>query len=133
MPPPSTRSSPALTIKMREARRFARVKKLMTHIPFPGEMSIALGSNVTGCRGLVKKNQFCAGAHPGTPGSFVVLKFHEPTDQPVVYIETMAGDLYPESQKDISSVILAFDRLRAMGLGPDDSAKLIQQAAKELT
>ncbi len=76
---------------------------------------------------------FAVGAHPGTPGSFVVLKFHEPTDQPVVYIETMAGDLYPESQKDITGVILAFDRLRAMALGPDDSAKLIQRAAKELS
>lgn len=76
---------------------------------------------------------FSVGAHPGTPGSFVVLRFAEPTDQPVVYIETMAGDLYPESQKDISGVILAFDRLRAMALSPDDSVKLIQQAARELT
>ncbi len=76
---------------------------------------------------------FAVGAHPGTPGSFVVLKFPESTDQPVVYIETMAGDLYPESQEHINGVILAFDRLRAMALGPDDSAKLIRQAAKELT
>jgi transcriptional regulator with XRE-family HTH domain len=76
---------------------------------------------------------FAVGAHPGTPGSFVVLHFAESTDQPVVYIETMAGDLYPESQKDISSVILAFDRLRAMALSPDDSSKLIQRAARELT
>lgn len=76
---------------------------------------------------------FAVGAHPGTPGSFVVLKFPEPTDPPVVYIETMAGDLYPESQDDISGVILAFDRLRAMALGPDDSATLIQKVAKELT
>ncbi len=76
---------------------------------------------------------FAVGAHPGTPGSFVVLRFAEPTDQPVVYIETMAGDLYPESQEHINGVILAFDRLRAMALAPDDSAKLIQQAAKELT
>jgi transcriptional regulator with XRE-family HTH domain len=76
---------------------------------------------------------FAVGAHPGTPGSFVVLRFAEPTDQPVVYIETMAGDLYPESQKDIANVILAFDRLRAVALSPDDSVKLIRQAAKELT
>ncbi len=76
---------------------------------------------------------FAVGAHPGTPGSFVVLRFSEPTDLPVVYIETMAGDLYPESQKDISGAILAFDRLRAMALEPDGSAKLIRQAAKELT
>jgi transcriptional regulator with XRE-family HTH domain len=75
---------------------------------------------------------FAVGAHPGTPGSFVVLRFAEPTDQPVVYIETMAGDLYPENPKDISGAILAFDRLRAMALGPDASARRIQQAAREL-
>jgi len=76
---------------------------------------------------------FAVGAHPGTPGSFVVLRFAEPTDPPVVYIETMAGDLYPENQKHIAGVILAFDRLRAVALSPDDSVKLIRQAAKELT
>jgi transcriptional regulator with XRE-family HTH domain len=76
---------------------------------------------------------FAVGAHPGTPGSFIVLRFPEAADVPVVYIETMAGDLYPESQDDVSSVILAFDRLRAMALGPDDSAALIRKAAKELT
>lgn len=75
---------------------------------------------------------FAVGAHPGTPGSFIVLRFAEPTDPPVVYIETMAGDLYPESQADINSAILAFDRLRAMALSPDDSTALIRQVAKEL-
>src|SRR6266545_660646 len=76
---------------------------------------------------------FTVGAHPGTPGSFTVLRFPDPSDPPVVYIETMAGDLYPESQSHLSSVILAWDRMRAMALSPDDSAALIQQAARELT
>ena len=75
---------------------------------------------------------FAVGAHPGTPGSFIVLRFAEPTDPPVVYIETMAGDLYPESQDDIGGAILAFDRLRAMALSPDDSLALIRKAAREL-
>jgi hypothetical protein len=75
---------------------------------------------------------FAVGAHPGTPGSFIVLRFPEPNDPPVVYIETMAGDLYPESQRDIEGVTLAFDRLRAMALSPNDSATLIRQAAEEL-
>lgn len=72
---------------------------------------------------------FAVGAHPGTPGSFIVLRFAEPADPPVVYIETMAGDLYPESQDDIGGAILAFDRLRAMALSPDDSIALIREAA----
>jgi hypothetical protein len=75
---------------------------------------------------------FSVGAHPGTPGSFVVLRFAEPADSPVVYIETMAGDLYPESQADIDHTILAFDRLRAMALSPDESVAMIRKVAKEL-
>ncbi|GAB3811544.1 helix-turn-helix transcriptional regulator [Micromonospora zhanjiangensis] len=75
---------------------------------------------------------FAVGAHPGTPGSFIVLSYTEPADPPVVYIETMAGDLYPERQDDITGAILAFDRLRAMALSPEDSIGLIRRAAREL-
>lgn len=76
---------------------------------------------------------FAVGAHPGTPGSYVVLRFAEPTDPDVVYIETMAGDLYPENGSDITNAVLTFDRLRAMALSPDDSVALIRHTAKELT
>jgi transcriptional regulator with XRE-family HTH domain len=75
---------------------------------------------------------FAVGAHPGTPGSFIVLRFAEPTDPPVVFVETMAGGLYPESQEQIDGAILAFDRLRAIALSPDDSVALIRRAAREL-
>ncbi|WP_285904617.1 helix-turn-helix domain-containing protein [Paractinoplanes hotanensis] len=74
---------------------------------------------------------FAAGAHPGTPGAFVVLGFADPADRDVVYIETMAGDLYPEVDADVRGAMQAFDRLRAMALSPDDSASLIRDAAKE--
>jgi transcriptional regulator with XRE-family HTH domain len=74
---------------------------------------------------------FAVGAHPGTPGSFIVLRFADPGDPPVVYIETMAGDLYPEDD-DIQAAILVFDRLRAIALSPDDSVALISAAAREL-
>jgi transcriptional regulator with XRE-family HTH domain len=76
---------------------------------------------------------FTVGSHPGTPGSYVVLRVAEPTDPDVVYIETMAGDLYPENTSDITNAVLTFDRLRAMALSPDDSVALIRHTAKELT
>ncbi|MDG4751293.1 helix-turn-helix transcriptional regulator [Micromonospora sp. WMMD718] len=75
---------------------------------------------------------FAAGAHPGTPGSFVVLGFADPTDREVVYIETMAGDLYPEGDADVQGAVQAFDRLRAMALAPDESVSMIRNVAKEL-
>ncbi len=38
-----------------------------------------------------------AGAHAGTTGPFVILDFEEPTDPAMVYVETLAGDIYLES------------------------------------
>ncbi|MFI6759675.1 helix-turn-helix domain-containing protein [Micromonospora sp. NPDC050417] len=75
---------------------------------------------------------FKVGAHPGSPGSFIVLRYDDPaTDPDVVYLETMAGDLYPEGEDAIKGASLAFNRLRAMALGPDDSIAMIKQAAEE--
>jgi hypothetical protein len=74
---------------------------------------------------------FTAGAHPGTPGAFVVIGFADPADRDVVYIETMAGDLYPEVDADVQGAIQAFDRLRAIALSPADSVIMIRDAAKE--
>jgi transcriptional regulator with XRE-family HTH domain len=74
-----------------------------------------------------------AGAHAGTIGSFVILDFHEPTDPDVVYVETLAGDIYLEERSDVDRYTLAFDRLVAAALHPDDSVQLIEQMASSLT
>ena len=72
---------------------------------------------------------FGAGAHAGTTGPFIILDFSEPTDPSVVYVETLAGDLYFEEYADVDRYTLAFDRLFAAVLHPDDSVRLVQQAA----
>jgi transcriptional regulator with XRE-family HTH domain len=74
-----------------------------------------------------------AGAHAGTTGPFVILDFPEPTDPSVVYVETLAGDIYLEERADVNRYTLAFDRLLAAALHPDDSVHLIQQAAAAMT
>lgn len=76
---------------------------------------------------------FSAGAHAGTTGPFVILDFPEPTDPAVVYVETLAGDIYLEEHADVSRYTLAFDRLLAAALHPDDSVHLIEQAISEIT
>jgi transcriptional regulator with XRE-family HTH domain len=70
-----------------------------------------------------------AGAHAGTTGPFVILDFDEPTDPTMVYVETLAGDIYLEERSDVNRYNLAFDRLRAAALHPDDSVQLIEKAA----
>ena len=74
-----------------------------------------------------------AGAHAGTTGPFVILDFEEPTDPAMVYVETPAGDIYLEEPSDVNRYTLAFDRLRAASLHPDDSVQMIEQTASTMT
>ena len=74
-----------------------------------------------------------AGAHAGTTGPFVILDFPEPTDSAMVYVETLAGDIYLEERSDVNRYALAFDRLLAASLHPDDSVQLIEQVASTMT
>ena len=76
---------------------------------------------------------YCAGAHAGTTGPFVILDFEEPTDPAMVYVETLAGDIYLEERSDVNRYTLAFDRWLAASLHPDDSVQLIEQAASTMT
>ena len=76
---------------------------------------------------------YSAGAHAGTTGPFVIIDFPEPTDPSVVYVETLAGDLYLEERADVDRYTLAIDRLLAAALHPDDSMRLVQQAADAMT
>ena len=73
-----------------------------------------------------------AGAHAGTTGPFVIMDFPEPTDPAVVYVETLAGDIYLEEHSDVNRYTLAFDRLRAASLHPDDSVQMIERLARTL-
>jgi Domain of unknown function (DUF5753) len=74
-----------------------------------------------------------AGAHAGTIGAFVILDFPEPTDRAMVYVETLAGDIYLEERSDVNRYALPFDRLLAASLHPDDSVQLIEQVASTMT
>ncbi|WP_406312625.1 helix-turn-helix domain-containing protein [Streptosporangium sp. NBC_01639] len=67
---------------------------------------------------------FPAGAHPGMPGSFIVLKF--PLDDPdVIYIDSMASDLFLEKEGEIQLYNDICEHLRAIALSPTDTAALL--------
>lgn len=76
---------------------------------------------------------FDTGAHPGMPGSFVLMDFPETADPSVVYIDSMAGDLFLEAEADIRRYDQIFDHLRAQALSPDDSAALIGALVRGIT
>lgn len=68
-----------------------------------------------------------AGAHAGMPGAFVVMDFADPMDTDLIYIDSMAGDLFLESDVDVRRYNSIFDNLRAVAKSPDDSASLIAE------
>lgn len=75
---------------------------------------------------------FAVGAHPGMPGSFVLMDFPDKDDPSVVYIDSMAGDLFLEADADIRRYGQIFDHLRAMAKSPGDSRALIGTLVREI-
>jgi transcriptional regulator with XRE-family HTH domain len=66
-----------------------------------------------------------AGPHPATAGEFTILSFATLAAPDVVYLENMTSDLYVEREGDVYRYAMAFDRLRALALTPDESTALI--------
>jgi transcriptional regulator with XRE-family HTH domain len=74
---------------------------------------------------------FDAGAHAGMPGSFIALEFAEEAIPDVIYIDSMAGDLFLESESDVRRYKLIFEHLRAVSASPDASRSLLASLATE--
>ncbi|MFF4527907.1 helix-turn-helix domain-containing protein [Streptomyces sp. NPDC001407] len=75
---------------------------------------------------------FNAGAHAGMPGSFVLMSFPEVEDPEIIYIDSMAGDLFLEAEADVRRYGAIFDNLRAVALSPDDTSRLLASLANEM-
>ena len=69
---------------------------------------------------------FTSGAHAGMPGSFVVMDFPDPADPALVYIDSMAGDLFLERDADVRRFAMTFEHLQATALDPASSIKAIE-------
>jgi len=72
---------------------------------------------------------FDVGAHAGMPGSFVFMQFGEAAIPDVVYIDSMAGDLFLEADADVRRYRLVFEHLRAVAVSPDESRSLVAALA----
>jgi transcriptional regulator with XRE-family HTH domain len=70
---------------------------------------------------------FSAGAHPGMVGSFTVVRFPLPEDPDIVYVESVAGDIFGDSE-DAPWYSDIFDHLRANALSPAETRQRIEQA-----
>ncbi|HWG02981.1 MAG TPA: helix-turn-helix transcriptional regulator [Trebonia sp.] len=73
---------------------------------------------------------FGSGAHPGMPGAFVHMEFRDELDPELVYVDTLAGDIFLEADDDVRRYRQMFDYLRAGALSPADTGKLISSVAE---
>jgi transcriptional regulator with XRE-family HTH domain len=74
---------------------------------------------------------FDVGAHAGMPGSFVFLQFAEAAIPDVIYVDSMAGELFLEEESDVRRYRLVFEHLRAVAASPDASRSLIASVVAE--
>jgi transcriptional regulator with XRE-family HTH domain len=75
---------------------------------------------------------FAAGAHPGMPGSFVYMEFGDAADPELVYVDTLAGDLFLEAEADLRRYSQMFDHLRATALSPAQTTDMISAVIESL-
>lgn len=75
---------------------------------------------------------FDAGAHEASTGMFQLLRFADPDDPDVVYMESLAGDDCLDSPDTVARASLIFDHLCAQALSPEKSTDLIRAAGGSL-
>ncbi|MGH3738003.1 MAG: helix-turn-helix domain-containing protein [Micromonosporaceae bacterium] len=75
---------------------------------------------------------FDAGAYESIGGVFQILRFADPDDPDVVYVEGFSGGLFLDSSDALRRASLIFDHMCAQALSPEKSADLIRAAGRSL-
>lgn len=58
------------------------------------------------------------------------MNFPDPQDPDLVYSDSMAGDLFPETEADIRRFTAVFEHLHAAALSPKESTRLLTARIK---
>jgi transcriptional regulator with XRE-family HTH domain len=74
---------------------------------------------------------FARGAHAGESGSFAVLRFEERDLPDLVYLEQLTNAVYLEQRADVERYLEVVDEISSQALTPDETKRLIEQAARE--
>jgi transcriptional regulator with XRE-family HTH domain len=75
---------------------------------------------------------FASGGHAAMDGEFTILKYPEPADPDVVFIENTGGDVYLEDPDVTRRYTSIFDHLRATALDPAESVRILAATKDEL-
>lgn len=71
------------------------------------------------------------GAHMAMAGTFALLDF-EPTTPSVVYVDSIAGNVYLEKERDVRKFTQTFDMVRAAGPDPQETPTILEDLAREI-
>jgi Domain of unknown function (DUF5753) len=74
---------------------------------------------------------FAAGAHPATNGAFSILDFPDDDDPRIVCLDTLVTTLYREGLREVGAYQLAYERVCALAMGPDDTVALLRSMIEE--
>lgn len=73
--------------------------------------------------------RFEAGAPLADSSGFALLTFDQ-DDPPLGYIETLAGELFLESTRDLARLSAAYDNLKMLAMSPAESIKFIKELSE---
>ncbi|MFG1847001.1 DUF5753 domain-containing protein [Micromonospora carbonacea] len=73
--------------------------------------------------------RFEAGAHLAVSSGFALLAF-EQGEPPLGYVETLAGELFLESARDLARLSDAYDNLKTLARSPAESIKFIKELSR---
>jgi transcriptional regulator with XRE-family HTH domain len=71
------------------------------------------------------------GAHMAMAGTFALLDF-EPATSSVVYVDSIAGNIYLEKERDVRKFTQTFDLARAAGADPEETPSILEDLAREM-
>jgi hypothetical protein len=74
---------------------------------------------------------FAAGAHPASNGSFTLLEFADDDDPSIVSVDSLITTLYRDGQREVGAYQLAYERLCALAMSPEDTVALLQRMIEE--
>jgi transcriptional regulator with XRE-family HTH domain len=75
---------------------------------------------------------FSSGEHAGMDGEFTILRYRDPADPDVVYIENTGGDMYIEEADVTRRYNSIFDHLRAAAQNPSESVRTLGTLQSQL-